>query len=110
MAFGRFEFQSVLLQTIRDGGQPITMLFKGLQKDQDVVQIDETYVIRQPGHYKLHRTGKLTRCIAKPKAKHLETPLTFTRDERNFVAISLVNNRLPIPLTKVTKAEIPKSI
>jgi len=54
--------------------------------------------------------GKLTGCITKSKAEHLETPLTFTRDECSFVANPLVDNSLPIPLTKVTGAEVPRSV
>ena len=54
----RLELQSVSVEP-KDSSKTIKVLIKSLRKDQSVVQIDQTNVIRQSRHHELHDPSEL---------------------------------------------------
>jgi len=104
-AFRRFQFQSIAVKPVKDSGEAIEMLVKGLRKDEYVVQIYETHVIRQARHYQFHDACELARSIGKTEAKNLKAPLPFSHDKSSLVTVVLIYLGLPVTPTEVTSRE-----
>ena len=82
------------------------MLVKGLRKDKDIVEVDQTDIVRETRHYKVYYTCKLTRCITETKTQDLEAPLSLACDRSGFVTVMFIGLSLPVSPMEVAAAKV----
>jgi len=103
--FRWFELERVTVKSVKYSRQTLNMFVEGPRKDENVIQIDQTYVISQTRHDEFHYMRELTGCIRKTETQNLESPLSLSSDKCSLIAVALIYFHLPITPSEVASGK-----